>query len=144
MNLLNAFLQGAAFGFGLLVVYGFLAVVRKARKRCPAELDADGFLAFLRARGVLTLADWLPLDADSKAALAAIGDALDADRAVAVGLASQGQEQAMTVYSKVDGGNALEKSMLGAIVARVSKRHERMIKEQASRPPSSVMAGRTL
>jgi hypothetical protein len=67
------------------------------------EMELEAFL-FLMAGGVLTFTDWQEFTKEEKQSFINAGRKFRADIAAQTGMAAHGMEQALSVYSDVDGG----------------------------------------
>lgn len=75
---------------------------------------------FLRAGGVVTIADWKDLEDVERAALVQAGGIVAAERAARIGAATQGPAGAAAVLAEADGGEALAQVQLRETVSRVA------------------------
>lgn len=82
----------------------------------PVEVSPESLVAFLRAGGVVSMAEWVTLDPATQAALERAGTALWAERALA--LASCLAGGAADVARVVDGGAAEEDARLDALMTK--------------------------
>lgn len=89
----------------------------------------------LRARVVLSPADWLLLSAEERDAFAAAGEGLAVVDAIRLGTASQGPRAAAEVASSVDGGLSRERVALSEALNDVVARAQR--KDGAIPAPTS-------
>lgn len=78
---------------------------------------------FLRAGGVLSLSDWCDLSVAERVAFVRGGQIVATERAVAVGMASQGPAGVAAAVAPVDGGDAVRalslEGALGAVAGRL-------------------------
>lgn len=88
----------------------------RRQSAAPVEVSQDGLVAFLRAGGVVSMAEWVALDPATQAALERAGTALWAERALA--LASCLAGGASEVARVVDGGQAEEDARLESVMTR--------------------------
>ena len=86
-------------------------ILKSLKIRQKGELSADAFdclvdylALFFRAGGVIDWNLWKRLTADTKAGMVAANERVQAERAAAVGMATQGPRQAARVMSVSDGG----------------------------------------
>lgn len=84
-----------------------------------AQLVAEG-VDFLRAGGVLSLSDWAALSPVEKSAMVEAGNVVAAERAAAVGLASQSPAAAARVASVSDGGESARAMSIGTVLDRIA------------------------
>jgi len=78
-------------------------------------LLVDAALGFLRAGGVLSLADYAMLSAESRAAFQAAQDALSVQQAARIGQAAQGPRGVAAMLAEIDGGDALIENALRTV-----------------------------
>lgn len=78
----------------------------------PVEVSPEALVAFLRAGGVVSMAEWVALDLATQAALERAGTALWAERALAIASCLVGG--AAEVARAVDGGAAEDDARLDA------------------------------
>jgi len=65
----------------------------------------DHLTIFARAGGVVQWPIWIRMSADTKAALVAANERVQAERAAAIGLATQGKREAARILAGSDGGD---------------------------------------
>lgn len=77
-------------------------------------------IAFLRAGGVVSWSEWRHMDADTRASFVAANEHIQVERALRHGLAAQGPDGALQVYSELDGGQLLDEMDLRSAVERIA------------------------
>lgn len=82
----------------------------------PVDVTQENLTAFVRAGGVVSLAEWVALDFDTQVALARAGTAVRAEFALAVAAALAGG--AAEVARAIDGGEAADEMRLDALLNR--------------------------
>lgn len=83
------------------------------------QLVAEG-VDFLRAGGVLSLAEWADLSPAEKSAMVEAGNVVAAERAAAIGIASQSPAAAARVAAVADGGESSRALSIGTVLERIA------------------------
>jgi len=84
-------------------------------------LFKDAYL-YLKAGGVITRDFWVQLNQISKLIFAEANNQLQTERAVAIGMSSQGIAQAAEVMAEADGGDAKIQLVLDGMMNRIQDR----------------------
>lgn len=69
-----------------------------------SEATLDDLRDFIRAGGAPSLAEWLSLSAECRAALAGEAEVMRIEQAVRIGSAAQGPAAAAEILAEIDGG----------------------------------------
>lgn len=77
---------------------------------------------FLRAGGVLSLSDWCEASVAERVAFVRAGQIVSTERAVAVGMATQGPAGLAEAVRPVDGGDAARSLSLAGVLGAVAER----------------------